>query len=148
MAHSVGHPAHTHALEAVDACMDAYKLCIQTAAYAANEGGAFGTPAVLQALYDAADAVLATSQFIARSSGFHKDVARLTVRVARHATDTLAPHTHDDGQLRAAHAALGRAARALDELTGNAESAHYDRHDEAVAETFPGSDTVPPPTEL
>lgn len=148
MAHSVGHPAQTHALDTIDACLDAYKHSIQTAAYAAAEGGDVGDPSVLQALYDAADAALATSNYIARASAFHKELATFTARVARHAMDVLSPNTHEDGQLRAAHAALGRACRACTQLAGGEVANTYDDHDQAVAETFPGSDPVPPPTEL
>lgn len=145
----VGDFAETHARQAMDDGLAAYKACKETAAYCVQEGGALANPHLLQHLHDCADVSLTTVNLLSRASRFHREAATLCAEVAGACAETLEEHTStDDEQIRVAHAACLRLQRCCQELTGHDQAPSSDKRDEALRETFPGSDPTPPPTEL
>lgn len=134
--------------EVIDACLDAYKYCTQTAAYLSQKGGAPAQPQRLQALHDCADVNLAAANFMSRSSPFRTGIAVFAADVSSACAETLAQIEHDDPQLRATYAACLRASQQCRELSGQEEPARYTARDEAVWESFPASDTPPTPSQI
>lgn len=134
--------------EAIDACLDAYKYCTQTAAYLLLRGGTGAEPQRIQALNDCADVNLMTSNLLSRSSPFRTGAAILAADVSSACSEALDQIEHDDPQLRATYAACLRACRQCRELSGLDEPARYTARDETVWESFPSSDAPPPPTQI
>ena len=144
----VGHRTETKALQTIDACMEAYKVCQQTAAYSINEGGKLAEPHRIQILYDTADINRVMADFLARASHFHNALGTLCAEITEACADAISKDERDDDQLRITYAACEGAVRACKELTGAQEEAHTDERDVALEGTFPGSDSTPPPTEI
>lgn len=142
----LGHFDETHALTLIDGSLSCYKTCHLTAAYCSNEGGDMADPHRLQLLYDAADASLMLANLLTRASRFHREAARFTRAVVKACAEQLGDH--EDPQLRTAYAACQGVVRICDELLDRESVAREDAQDEAVKETFPASDPVPPPTKL
>ena len=144
----VGHREKTKALQVIDDCMEAYKVCRQTAAYCVNEGGEMADPHRIQVLYDGAEINLAMADFLARASPFHDELGRLAIRITRACADAISRDEHDDEQLRITYAVCGRAVRACEELVGARDEAELDERDVELRGTFPASDPTSPPSEL
>jgi hypothetical protein len=89
-----------------------------------------------------------TTNFLSRASRFHQQATALCADVAEACASTLEETSLDDPQLRVAYAACLRLHECCLELAGQAERPSTDARDEALRETFPGSDPTPPPTEL
>lgn len=139
----------THARQVMDDCLAAYKACTETASYCVQEGGALADPHLLQRLHDCADIALTTVNFLSRASRFHRQVAAVCADVAEACAEELVERAPaDDAQIRVTHAACLRVHRSCAELTGVEPTPSEDARDEALRETFPGSDAPPPPTEL
>ena len=144
----IGHRTETEALQTIDDCMEAYKVCRQTAAYSIGKGGKLAEPHRIQVLYDAAEINLAMADFLSRASHFHNALGKLCIEITRACAEAISKDEHDDDQLRTTYAVCERAIRSCKELTGAEEPAHTDERDVALKGTFPGSDSTPPPTEL
>lgn len=141
--------ATTKAQQVIHDCMEAYKLCQQTAAYCVAQGGGLASPERLQVLYDCADINLLLTNFLARASRFHRPLAELCMEVSRACAEAFGADEHDDPQLRVTYAACIRAARSCAELLGKEEEVPMnDARDEAIWESFPASDAPPPPTQI
>jgi hypothetical protein len=145
----VGHFAETQARQLMDDALSAYKACKETAAYCVQEGGELADPDLLQPVHDCADVALMVTNLVTRASRFHRQAAALCADVAEACAEALNQRAAlDDEQLRVTHAACVRLHQCCLELTGLADSPSSDQRDEALRETFPGSDPTPPPTEL
>lgn len=144
--------AKTHALQLIDDAIEAYKLCEQTAAYLVDQGGPLAEPHLVRIVRDACEINQAAAAFTSRASAFHRDVLELAAAVSDRCAEALEAVEADHDQIRATRAACARAATASRELLDPSSvprsSRQEDQRDEALKETFPGSDTVPPPTEL
>lgn len=144
-AHTVGHPAETHAIRTTDTCLDVYKVCRQTAAYCADQQGDYATPHRVQVLHDCAEIHLLTADLITRASPFHRQVARLACDSARACAEAFRDDEHGDPQLRKLYAVCMQAVQAIGVFIGDEEAPpQEDKRDEASKESFPASD--PPPT--
>lgn len=144
----VGHRGKTKALQVIDDCMEAYKVCRQTAAYGVSEGGDLADPHRIQILYDCAEINLAMANFLSRASPFHNALGGLCAEITRACAKSISKEEHDDEQLRITYAVCERARRACEELIGAKEEAHLDERDIELRGTFPASDPVSPPSEL
>ena len=144
----VGHAGRTKALQTIESCLETYKLCTQTASYGIGKGGVLADPHRLQAVYDCAEANLMLANFLSRASRFHRPLAELCAEISENCAEWLSSLEHDDPQLRATYAACQGSARTCLELIGHLEEAKDDAHDEAMRETYPGSDAPLPPTVL
>lgn len=141
--------ATTKAQQVIDTSLEAYKICLQTAAYCAAQGGALASAERLQVLHDCADINLLLAQLLARASRFHRPLADLCMDVSRACAEAFSADEHDDGQLRVTYAACIRSARSCAELLGREEEIPMnDARDEAIWESFPASDAPPPPTQI
>lgn len=138
----------TQARQVMESGAQLYRLCMESAAYGAQEGGDYGRPKTLQALHDTADLSLVLINLLARASRLHRAQAEVTRKAAEQCAEVLRPFEQDDGQLRATFAACRSFVTAIDELTGAVTREGSSQRDEALKETFPGSDSPPPPTEL
>lgn len=138
----------THALQVIEAGTQLYRLCIESAAYGAQTGGDHGSPETLQALHDAADLSLALVNLLARASRLHRSQASVSREAAEQCASVLRPLEKEDDQFRATFAACRSFIQAIDVLTGSVTRDDGSQRDEALKETFPGSDSPPPPTEL
>jgi len=145
----VGQFAETKARLVMDDALDAYKACRETTAYCVQEGGDLADPHLIQHLEDAADVALMTTNLLSRASRSHRQAVAFCADVAEACAETLEQRASlDDDQLRVAYAACLRLHECCLQLTGLAEIPSSDERDEALRETFPGSDPTPPPTEL
>ena len=139
-------PDQTHARALIDRCLDAHRACLSTAAYAVDQGR--GDAGLLQILHDAADVTLATAHMMMRASRFHRPMLIVCDRVMTACAEVLDAREHDDAQMRTAYAAVLGVHGASEAFLHPSEGKEDAALDEALRETFPGSDTVPPPTEL
>lgn len=144
----VGHRGKTKALQVIDDCMEAYKICRQTAAYCVNEGGRLAEPHRIQILHDCAEINLAMADFLSRASRFHSELGKLCIEITRACAESISQEEHDDPQLRITYAVCEGAIRACEELIGVKDEAHLDERDIEVLGTFPASDPTSTPTEL
>ncbi len=144
---TVGHFGDTHALRLMDACMDVYKVCRQTAAYCADRRGDYAAPHRIQVLHDCADAHLLASDFLARASPYHRKAAGLACDIAQACADAFRDLEHDDPQLRKLYAVCAQSTQLVGAFLGRVEHApEADARDQALKESFPASDPPPPPT--
>lgn len=145
----VGQFTETRAQQAIDDCLAAYKACLQTAAYCANQGGTLADPHRLQVLHDCADVNLATANFLTRGSRFLPRITEVCAEISEACADNLSADEHDHPQLRVTYAACQRASRSCTEFFDNEVQSDEDaQREEALLESFPASDPPPPPTEL
>lgn len=139
-------PDQTHARALIDRCLDAHRACLATAAYAVDQGEADAR--LLQVLHDAADVTLTTAHLMMRASRFHRPMLVVCDRVMMACADVLDARERDDAQIRTAYAAVLGVHSASEAFLNPSEGQDDSVLEEALRETFPGSDTVPPPTEL
>jgi hypothetical protein len=132
--------------QAIDGCLQAYKVCRQTATYCTHQSLAL--PVQLQCLQDCADLCLALANLLVRSSRFSEPLAVLCREVAATGAESISALEHEDAQFRAAYAACERVERVCGELLGLQEASTLDEQDVTLQESFPASDPPPPPTEL
>lgn len=130
----------------IDACLDAYKLCRETSAYAVQRGGRLAELERIQHLHDCADVSLTMANLLTRDSRFRRDLAPLCATIARACAESLESMEHEEPQIRATYAACCHVADACTMLSNEASPAVADARDVALADTFPASDPPPPPT--
>lgn len=144
---TVGHFAETHAQHVIDTCMDVYQVCRQTAAYCANQQGAYAAPHRTQVLHDCAEIHLLTGDFLARASPYHRQAAGLACEIAQACADAFREIEHDDPQLRKLYAVCAQATEQLGAFLGQVEMPpKSDARDEALKGSFPASDPPPAPS--
>jgi hypothetical protein len=136
----------THAERLIDASLAVYKHARMAAAYCADQRGELAEPHRLRSLYDTAETHLLLADALGRASTLSQDIARLAARAAQASLDAYS--SADADVLRTLYAVTAEAKREAQIFTGDQEEAEVEdpAREEALKETFPASDTVPPPT--
>lgn len=130
--------------------LGAYRHLREAAFHLIKNGGAAATPEVLSLLHDAADIHSAVADFAMRGSRYSTQLAHLCKTIGGACADALEPHTNEDATLRVAYAACRQTGQFCDAYLDALRDGNDadDKLHEALLETFPASDPVPPPTEI
>lgn len=68
--------------DCVDHCITSHRMCLETAAYVTNQGGALATAALIAMLTDCAEICQTTANSMLRQSTFHRILCRAVPRPA------------------------------------------------------------------
>ncbi len=136
------------ARQVVADCLQAYRVCQETASYGLDRAGALAEPALIRLLRDCADVNLATANLLTRASPFGLSLATLCADVSRACAEAMESSEHANAQLRASYAACRRAYRGCAEWTGALPRADPDVCDDILRASFPASDPPPSPGQI
>ncbi len=139
----------THSERLIEAALSVYKHARMAAAYCSDQRGDLADPRRLRTLYDVAETHLLLADMLGRASTLSRDAATLAVQAAEAGLEAYGS-TEEADILRTLYAVTAEAKREAQVFTGAKEAVEEGdpQREEALRETFPASDAVPPPTEV
>ncbi len=109
MAHAPGHQMSEDARQCIQACLDFYRICLESVAYCLQMGGRHAEPAHIRLLLDCADICQTSASFMLRGSDLHGRICAVCADVCeRCAADC--ERFGDDARMRACAEACRRCA--------------------------------------
>ncbi len=137
----------THSERLIEAALSVYKYARMAAAYCSDQRGELADPHRLRTLYDVAETHLLLADMLSRASNLSREAATLAAQAADAGLEAYGT-TEEADVLRTLYAVTAEAKRQAQIFTGAKEEPHADDPQlaEALRETFPASDPIPPPT--
>ena len=137
----------THSERLIEAALSVYKYARMAAAYCSDQRGELADPHRLRTLYDVAETHLLLADMLSRASSLSREAATLAAQAADAGLEAYGASEEAD-VLRTLYAVTAEAKRQAQVFTGDREAIEEGdpQREEALRETFPASDPVPPPT--
>jgi hypothetical protein len=138
----------THSEQLIASATAVYTHARKAAAFCANERSELAEPHRLRTLYDVAETHLLLGDLLTRASPLSRDAAALAVRAADASLEAYSQSDAPD-VLRTLYSVTAQAKHQALIFTGDLEADEADSQlAEALRETFPASDPIPPPTQV